>query len=266
MRFKSLSTLKRPKPLEINFSNLPQKITMAHYARVKAYTINKLVRTIHGDSFEWYGYTLAKSHTPELIEDIGLPRNDQNLQDYTTIGPSRIAEFQELLPEETIINGWIHSHGDLNYRHFSKTDEENHLTVLNFVAARLRKPVAKREVAIQHPVMLVKGKYDNKDLEEGSVCFITDVPVSTAIIMETVYGNFCYGIVIGDEGWHEQVIYYQEKGILSGHTNISSKAAEVVFMDTGRSLTPSDITVLSNEVEVKIQPNTDPPPEMIERM
>jgi hypothetical protein len=31
-------------------------------------------------------------------------------------------------------------------------------------------------------------------------------------------------------------------------------------------LTHSDISSLSDEVEVKIQPNTDPPPEMIERM
>jgi len=266
VRFKSLSALKRPKLKKIAFADLPQKIAMAHYARVKAYKINELVHTIHGDSFEWYGYTLAKSHTPELIEDIGLPKNDQNLQDYTTIGPSRIAEFQELLPEETIINGWIHSHGGLNYRHFSNTDEENHLTVLHFVAARLRKPVAKREIAIQDAVMLVNGQYEDKDLEKGSVCFITDVPVTTATIMETVYGNFCYGIVIGDDGWHEQVIYYQERGILSGHAAISSKPAEVVFIDTGRSLTPSDISALGDEVEAKIQPNTDPPPEMIERM
>ena len=266
MRFKSLSALKRPKPQEIAFADLPQEIAMAHYARVKAYKINELVYTMHGDSFEWYGYTLAKSDTPELIVDIGLPKNDQNLQDYTTIGPARIAEFQELLPKETIINGWIHSHGALNYRHFSNTDEENHLTVLNFVAARLRKPVAKREIAIQDSVMLVKGQYEDKDLEKGSVCFITDVPVTTATIMETVYGNFCYGIVIGDEGWHEQVIYYQERGILSGHTTVSSKKADVVFVDTGRSLTQSDISALSDEVEVKIRPNTDPPPEMIERM
>jgi hypothetical protein len=266
VRFKSLSALKRPKPQEIALADLPQKVTIAHYARLKAYKINELVRKIHGDSFEWYGYTLAKSHTPELIEDIGLPKNDQNLQDYTTIGPARIAEFQEVLSEQTIINGWIHSHGALNYRHFSKTDEENHLTMLNFVAARLRKPVAKREIAIQDFVMLVKGQYENKDLEKGSVCFITDVPVTKATIMETVYGNFCYGIVIGDEGWHEQVIYYQERGILSGHTTVSSKQADIVFVDTGRSLTQSDISSLSDEVEVKIQPNTDPPPEMIERM
>jgi hypothetical protein len=252
--------------VEIAFSNLPQKIAMAHYARAKAYKINELVHTMHGDSFEWYGYTLSKSHTPELIEDIGLPKNDQNLQDYTTIGPSRIAEFQELLPKETIINGWIHSHGALNYRHFSKTDEENHLTVLNFVAARLRKPVAKRKIAIQDFVMLVNGQYEKKDLEKGSVCFITDVPVTEATIMETIYGTFCYGIVIGDQGWHDQVIYYQERGILSGHTSVRSKHSDITLVDTGRSLTESEIRSLSDEVEVKIQPNTDPPPEMIERM
>ena len=92
------------------------------------------------------------------------------------------------------------------------------------------------------------------------------MPVTKVTIMETVYGNFCYGIVIGDEGWHERVIYYQEKGILSGHTTVSSRPAEVVFVDTGRSLTQSDISAVSDEVEVKIHPNTDPSPEMMERM
>ena len=84
--------------------------------------------------------------------------------------------------------------------------------------------------------------------------------------METVYGSFCYCIVIGDEGWSEQEIHFKERGILSGLTTLSSKEADIVFVDIGRSLTQSEISALADEVEEKIQPNTDPPPELIERM
>jgi hypothetical protein len=44
------------------------------------------------------------------------------------------------------------------------------------------------------------------------------------------------------------------------------KCAELMLIDNGRSLTQSDITLLSKEVEEKIQPNTNPPTEVIERM
>ena len=84
--------------------------------------------------------------------------------------------------------------------------------------------------------------------------------------METIYGSFCYSIVIGDEGWHEQEIHYRERGILSGHTTLRSKAAEIEFVDTDRPLTPLDISALRDEVEERIQPNLNPPPELIERM
>jgi hypothetical protein len=46
----------------------------------------------------------------------------------------------------------------------------------------------------------------------------------------------------------------------------SSKRADIVFVDTGSELTSSDIRSLRDEVEEKIKPHTDPPPEMIERM
>jgi len=195
-----------------------------------------------------------------------LPKNDLNLQDYTTLGSKRIAEFQESLPEDVIINGWVHSHGALNYKHFSNTDEKNHRTVLDFVAARTRKVLAKREITIQDLVLLEKDRFVEKDLEKGSVSLITDEPITQAIIMETVYGSFCYSIVIGDDGWHEQEIHYKERGILSGHTMVSRKAAEIVLVHTGKTLTQIDINALSDEVEEKIQPNLNPPPEMIERM
>jgi len=266
MRFKDLSQLKRPKPLEITLGSLPQHILMAEYAKHRAFKINELVGVLFEESFEWYGFTLAHKDHPELIIDIGLPHNDLNLQDYTTLGSERIAEFQELLTEDLIINGWIHSHGALNYRHFSNIDEKNHFTVLDFVAARTRKPLAKKEISIQDLVLLEKDRFVEKDLEKGSVCLITDGPITEAKIMETVYGSFCYSIVIGDEGWHEQEIHCRERGILSGHMIVRSKAADIEFVDTGRSLTRLDISELSDEVEEKIKPRTDPPPELIERM
>jgi hypothetical protein len=266
MRFKDLSQLKRPKPLIIALGSLPQHILMAKYARDKAFKISERVGVIFEKSFEWYGFTLANNDHPELITDIGLPQNDLNLQDYTTLGSQRIAEFQESLPEDVLINGWIHSHGDLNYRHFSNTDEKNHLTVLDFVAARTRKPLAKKEIAIQDLVLLEKDRFVEKDLEKGSISLITDGPITEAKIMETIYGSFCYSIVIGDEGWHEQEIHCRERGILSGHTTERSQAANIEFVDTGRSFSQSDISELSNEVEEKIKPHTDPPPELIERM
>jgi len=266
MRFKDLSQLKRPKPLIITLGSLPQHILMAKFAKDKAFQISERVGVIFEKSFEWYGFTLANNDHPELITDIGLPQNDMNLQDYTTLGSQRIAEFQESLPEDVLINGWIHSHGDLDYRHFSKTDEQNHLTVLDFVAARTRKPLAKKEIAIQDLVFLQKDHFDQKDMAKGSVSLITDRPIAEARIMETVYGSFCYSIVIGDEGWHEQQIHCRERGILSGHTTVRSQAANIEFVDSGRSLSQSDISDLSNEVEEKIKPHTDPPPELIERM
>jgi len=266
MRFKDLSRLKRPKPLIITLGSLPQHILMDKYAKDKAFKICERVGVIFEKSFEWYGFTLAKNDHPELIVDIGLPQNDLNLQDYTTLGSNRIAEFQESLSEDVMINGWIHSHGALNYKHFSHTDEENHPTVLDFVAARTRKPLAKKEIAIQDLVLLQKDHFEERDMEKGSVCLITDGPITEARIMETVYGSFCYSIVIGDEGWHEQEIHCRERGILSSHTTVMSQAAKIEFVDTGRSLSQIDIIALSNEVKQKIKPHTDPPPELIERM
>ena len=266
MRFKDLSQLKRSAPLEIALGSLPQHILMAEYAKEKAFKINELVNMTFEESFEWYGFTLADKDHPELIIDIGLPQNDLNLPDYTALGSERIAQFQESLPKELIINGWIHSHGALNYKHFSHTDEQNHIIVLDFVAPRTRKPLAKKEVVIQDLVLLQKDRFEEKDMEKGSVCLLTDGPIAEARIMETVYGSFCYSIVIGDGGWHEQEIHCRERGVLSGQTTLSSQAAEIEFVDTGRSITPIDISTLRDEVKKRINPHTDPPPEVIERM
>jgi len=266
MRFKNLSQLKRPKPLVISLGSLPQHISMAKYAKDKAFKISERVRVIFDKSFEWYGFTLANIDHPELIVDIGLPQNDLNLQDYTTLGSQRIAEFQESLPENMLINGWIHSHGTLNYKHFSHTDEDNHLTVLDFVTARTRKPIAKKEIAVQDLVLLEKDRFVEKDLEKGSISLITDGPITEAKIMETVYGSFCYSIVIGDEGWHEQQIHCRERGILSGHTTVWSRSTNIKFIDTQRTLKPEEIQAIGKEVKEKIQPNLNPPTELIERM
>jgi hypothetical protein len=266
MRFKKLSELKRPELLEIVLATLPQQITMTRYAMAKAFEISELVRTIFKDSYEWYGLTLGYRYEPEAVADIGLPKNDQNLQDYTAIGPERIAEYCDSLSSDVVVNGWIHSHGSLEHKHFSHIDEKNQLTVLDFVNARLRKPIAKREIPIQDLVLLVKNHFTEKDLERGTVSLITDVPITEIRILETIYGGFCYSIVIGDEGWHEQEIYYKEQNILSGKTIVRNREAEIVFLDTGRSLTQLEIQALGKEVAGKIQPRTDPPPEMIERM
>ena len=266
MRFKGLSGLKRPEPLRIALGNLPQHIVMATYAKDKAFKISELVASIFEQSYEWYGFTLADKDHPECIADIGLPRNDLNLEDYTTIGSARIAEFQEMLRRDVIINGWIHSHGGLMVKCFSPTDERNHLVVLDFVAARTRRPLAKEEIVIQDLVLLEKDRFVAEDLRKGSVCLITDGPITEAKVMETVYGSFSFSIVIGDRGWHEQEIYYRETGILSGQTTVTSKAAAIEFVDTERLLTSIDVSALRDEVEKKIRPNTNPPVEIVERM
>lgn len=266
MRFRNLSQLKRPELLEVSLATLPQNISMTEYAKDKAFKICEMIGVVFKESYEWYGFTLAGKAHPELIVEIGLPKNDLNLRDYTTLSSDRIAEFQESLPDDLIINGWIHSHGALHYKHFSSTDEKNHLTVLDFIATRTRKPLAKKEIAIQDLVLLEKGRFVEKDLGNGSVTLITDGPVTEAKILETVYGSFCYSIVVGDAGWHQQEIHYQERGILSGYMKVRSKAARIVLADAGKVLTQPDIAALKHEVKEKIQPNLNPPMETMERM
>src|SRR3990172_7255160 len=78
--------------------------------------------------------------------------------------------------------------------------------------------------------------------------------VTAARILETVYGGFCYAIVIGDGGWHRQEIHYKTRGILSGQTSESRKEAELMLVDTGRSLPEGDIVALAAEVKQKIRP------------
>lgn len=256
MRFKSLAELQRPARGETVLAALPDKIRMAHYARQKAFKINELVRSLYQDSYEWYGYTLARRDDPELIVDVGLPRNEQNVLQYTRVHPEKIAAYQEALPAEVLINGWIHSHGNLDLKQFSDIDAENQVTVLDYVTAGLRRPLAKQEIVINDLSLLVKGDFTEDDLPKGSVTIITDRPVSEVRILETVYGVFCYSIVIGDDGWHHQEIYYKKRGILSGQTIVSQKDSDIVLVDTGRVLTEADIAELTAEVKEKIHPET----------
>lgn len=265
MRFKSLADLKRREPREVVFATLPQEIPITRFALDKAFKINELVRAAFQESFEWYGFTLGERTRPEVILDLGLPANTENVADYVSLAPERIAAYQETLPPDLVINGWIHSHGRMEVRRFSAIDEENQRTVLNFVTPRLRRPVAKREIVIDHLVCLVKGRFQDRDLEKGSVSLITDAPVGEATLMETVYGSFCYALVIGDDGWHHQEIHYQHRGILTGHTVVESRAAELRLLETERRLSAEDIRRLREEVQEKIQPITYKP-EIIERM
>jgi hypothetical protein len=191
MRFKNLSGLKRSELREVSLPPLPRSVFMAQFAREKVFRINKLVRSVHHESLEWYGSTLGTDDRADLITDIGLPQNDLNLQVYAGLSAERIAEFQKSLPDGTLINGWIHSHGALTVRQFSHTDNRNHGVVLELEAARLKKPVAKREIPIKDLVLLLKDRLLNADLARGSVTLITDAPITEATIMEMVYGSFC---------------------------------------------------------------------------
>jgi hypothetical protein len=266
MKLKSLSVLRRREPQEIVLAPMPAEILIARFAREKALAVSELVRTVHGESLEWYGYTLGDRARPELVIDVGLPPNAQNIAEYTALTPQMIQEFQESLPASLVINGWIHSHGNLPFQEFSKVDEENHLTVLDYVTSLLRKPVAKREVLIEGLSLLVKHRYTGEDLARGSVALVTDAPVREAQILETVYGGFCYGIVIGDDGWHRQEILSKTRGILSGETRVSKRRAELVLVDTGRFVGQAEVGRLREEVRRNIRPVTQPPPERIERM
>ncbi len=265
MRFRGLAELKRSEVYEVRLAGLPEQIPIARYAMAKAFKISKLVQAIHKDSYEWYGFTIASRGNPERIVDIGLPKNDQNLSDYTSVGPEMIAGFQEALPRDQVINGWIHSHGSLPYAQFSLTDERNQVTVLDYVTALLRKPVAKKEVAIRDLVILVKDRWTEKDLERGSVTLITDAPITEARVIETIYGGFCYAIVIGDEGWHRQEIHCRRRGILSGRITEEKRPADIVLVGAERQFTRAEIQALEQEVRTKIQPGAAVPRERFER-
>ena len=158
MRFRKLSDLEGARGYEATLAALPEQIPMARYAFAKAFKISELVRAIHNDSYEWYGFTIAHRGAPEFVADIGMPANDQNLLDHTGVSAEAIAAYQESLSQDQVINGWIHSHGKLPYEKFSPVDEGNQVAVLDYVTARLRKPVAKKEILIRDLTILVKDR------------------------------------------------------------------------------------------------------------
>jgi hypothetical protein len=72
--------------------------------------------------------------------------------------------------------------------------------------------------------------------------------------LETVYGGFCFAIVIGDEGWTRQEIHYKTRGILTGETQTSHRQADLTVVKGGKILTPSDHEALEEEVRERLRP------------
>jgi len=267
VRFKALKDLSRTAPREIRLKALPEQVLMTDFARAKAFLVSELVVRVHGAAYEWYGFTLGERENPGVIVDVGLPDNDENQENYTSISPERIAAYEESLPSGLIINGWLHSHGALEHRNFSPVDDVNQQTVLDYVTSFLMVPVAQKEVVIRDLALLVMGEEEalasslKRAQEEGaaslapaSVTLITDVPVGRARLLETVYGGFCFGIVIGDEGWTRQEIHYKTRGILTGETLISYQEADLTVIKSGKILTPSDLEALEEQVRERLRP------------
>jgi hypothetical protein len=278
VRFKALKDLARNAPREIVLAALPGQILMTDYAKAKAFLVSELVRRVHEGAFEWYGFTLGDRKKPEVIVDVGLPDNDENQENYTSISPERIAAYDESLPSGLVINGWLHSHGALEFRNFSPVDDVNQQTVLDYVTSLLMVPVAQKEVAIRDLALLVMGEEEalasslRRAQEEGaksfapaSVTLLTDVPVGRAKLLETVYGGFCFAIVIGDEGWTKQEIHYKTRGILTGETLVSHQEADLTLVRTGKILTPSDQEALEEQVKERLRP-VSYKPEKVERL
>lgn len=253
MRLRSLADLKRPPALEIPLAALPEELKITRFALDKAFAVNQAVRHLFQGSFEWYGFTLARRQEPEVVVDIGLPKNDENFEEFTRVGAERIAQFVETLPAELVVNGWVHSHGDLDFQKFSGTDAANQATVLDYVTTLVKRPLCKREVVVQDLALLVKDAYAPDDLAMGSVTLITDARVSEARLLETVLGGFCYALLVGDGGWHQQEIHYKTRGLLTGQTEVSRREAEIIVLAVPDPTT-LDPAALQEEVRQKINP------------
>jgi hypothetical protein len=241
VRFKALKDLARTMPREIRLSALPEQIAITDYAKAKAFLVSELVHRVHGAAFEWYGFTLGERGNPGVIVDVGLPDNEENKENYTSIS--------------------------LEHCSFSSVDDLNQATVLDYVTSLLMVPVAQKEVIIEDLALLVMGEEEApalspkraqndgvKSLVPASVTLITDVPVGRAKLLETVYGGFCFAIVIGDEGWTKQEIHYKTRGILTGETQVSHRQADLTVVKSGKILTPSDQEALEEEVRERLRP------------
>jgi hypothetical protein len=253
MRLKSLKELRRPPAREVELARLPCKLRIHRLALEKAFAFNRAVRRLFQESFEWYGFTLGRREEPEIVVDIGLPRNDDNFAEFTRVGAERIAAFQEALPGHLVINGWVHSHGSLDLQTFSVLDAANQAVVLDYVSTLVKRPVAKREVVIQDVALLTEEEEQTAHLSRGSVTLVTDVPVSRARLWETVLGGFCYALVVGDDGWHRQEVHYLRQGLLTGRREVSHREVELEILDSapGEHLEEG---ALLEEVREKITP------------
>lgn len=253
MKLKSLQELRRPPAQEVALGTLPLELKIRRLALEKAFALNRAVKQLFQESFEWYGFTLGRREEPEVVVDIGLPRNDDNFAEFTRVGAERIAAFQETLPPNLVVNGWVHSHGSLELQAFSVIDAANQAVVLDYVCTLVKRPVAKREVVIQDLVLLSEEKLEKANLSRGSVTLVTDVPVSRARLWETVLGGFCYALVVGDDDWHRQEIHYLRQGLLTGRREVSHREVELKILDSppGERL---EEAALLEEVREKISP------------
>lgn len=266
MKVKRLADLKRPSMLEIRLGRFPDRVTMTGYARNKALAVSAVVRELYGGSYEWYGLTVGEESRPEVIIDIGLPRNAANLQQYTSLDSRDLLAFQEELQSGWVINGWIHSHGDLNYHDFSPVDEANHRVVLDYVASRVRRPLVKREIRIDGLTVVAGKDVPEEKLKEGTVTILTDGPVGKARILETLYGAFCFAVLVGDSGWMLQRIVTKTRGILTGTSVYGNMEAPLVLEAPHRELTEGEMEKLREEVRRKVRPPGADPPEHLERL
>lgn len=258
---KSLAELRRERaPDTYLLDELPKIVQWTSYAKQKASAINSLVREMYGSSLEWYGFTIGHSEKPQLIVDIGLGENARNDPAYTKIEPEQIGKFCESLPDEYLINGWIHSHGTMGV-FFSGTDERNMVNVLDFVTTRLKFPVKKQELLIEDISLLVEGEFSKADLKEGTTTIITDKPIGNAKILETIMGGFSYGMVIIDSGKTGQEIFYKYSSMLTQEEKIThrgdlngSGSAEIRTIPS-KPFGLEDLKCLQAEVKKNIKPD-----------
>ena len=258
MRIESLGDLMRSPPKEYRFIEPLHDVQMTDYALEKAFRISKLVKKVHRQSVEWYGFMIADIEDPYLTIDVGLPQNATNAHAYTGITAQQIDAFQRGLPPDRIVNGWIHSHADLNYRQFSGTDLANHWTVLDYVGSVIKEAVSKREIRIDDLSRLVQDQLDERDMRQGSLSLVTDVPVDEVALFEQIMGSSAYAVVIGDEGWSCQEVIHKEYGLVTGATtyNRQSDIDEVglVIEQSGVRMTWKEQRMLKKQVKHCIRP------------
>ncbi|MFC1698119.1 hypothetical protein ACFL1H_07290 [Nanoarchaeota archaeon] len=254
-RFQNLSKIEDIKIDNKILDTLPTDIYMTDYAVEKAYKINNFMKDIHDSSFEWYGYTIAKKDDPYKIIDVRFGYNDRNDGAYTRIEPENIEQFRMSLADDEVINGWIHSHGDLGYKQFSGTDEANHKVVRDYVSSLLRKPIEMTEIVMDNLGSLVDGKYKEDDMKDFSVTIVGDNEVKNPKLYETIKGGYCFSIVIGDSGWSEQEIETERYHMLTKKSIPGKIKTEILPIKTDQVLTIDTLLDLEMQIHQKFQPS-----------